>query len=259
MKLDDENNLVSVGRIAVIDRPNEVDIKDFGKKVPLGHGGRHKKDNIIHIYPYSPAVKEGSNLEKIIELLVDEVVVHEIFHFYAKPDVYKGIEKESDIDKEFKHSLTEGIVQTLTNKYIEEHHLGIPRTGHIEELLLVSNIINDLKQQEYTNEQIIYFLVNDNYKELINRCKNGEEIKNNYIERAKIHKEVKELLKNILGNDKELLEKSVHYFKKMTSMEELYEELVNQISIYGFDPKYLIEVDNIFANRLKSDTKEVKR
>lgn len=261
MKLDFQNNLVDVGRIIVVDKPNETDIKDFGgiDKVPPGHGGRHKRDNMIHIYPYSSALKSVSNIEEIITILINEIVVHEIFHFYAKPDIYNGREEESDVDKIFKHSLTEGIVQTLTNKYMKEHNLGMSQTGYVEELLLVSNVVNDLRQQEYNDEQILYFLINDNYKELINRCKSGENIKNNYIEKIKIHEKVTILLKKILSNNEELLRKSIYYFKKMTNMEEMYKELVNQISVYGFDSEYLIEVDNIFESNLEKDTKNIKK
>ena len=132
--------------------------------------------------------------------------------------------------------------------------LGTLQTGYVEELLLVSNIIEDLKEQSFTEEQIIYHLLNDNYVELINRCKNGQLIKNTYIEKYQTHNKVNELLKNIIKNDDNLLTKIKSYFNRMTDMEQIYEELSTQIQLYTETSNiHLEELDNTLNSFFKKN------
>ena len=248
MQLDEENNLVSVGKIIVVNRLDE-DNPDFDKiseNVPAGHGGRHKRDNLIHIYPFSKALDYILTLDEMIRTLINEIVVHEIFHFYVKPDIYKGIDKEDDVDKVFKDSLTEGIIQSLTNIYMKKYGLGEPQTGYGQEILLVNDIISDLQSQNYTKEQIMYFLFNDDYKELIGRCKNGENIKNNYLIRSFLFKYIKGKLKEIFRDNEEMKKKIIFEFANIANIDEMYNQYVELISVNGFDTAYLEEIDSIF-------------
>ena len=68
---------------------------------------------------------------------------------------------------------------------MKKYNSNGPQTGYVQEVLLVNDIINDLHLQGYNKEQIRWFLFNDNYRVLINRCKNGYKIKTNYLERKR--------------------------------------------------------------------------
>lgn len=252
MQIDDNNNLVSVGRIAIVERKTDEVMNDFGDiaNVPAGHGGRHKKDNMIHLYPYSPSLSYlATNIEEIIELLINKIVEHEIFHFYIKTDVCDDVVDESDIDKKFKDLLTEGIIQTFTNEYMKKYNSNGPQSGYVQEILLVNDIINDLHSQGYDMEQVRWFLFNDNYRVLINRCKNGNKIKTNYLERKRKFDYIINKLKLLFSYDKDLLRNLIERFKKITDMEELYNQFAELLSFYGFDSSYLIELDSVFNKK----------
>lgn len=78
----------------VIERPTKEDIAFFSKQagitnpenysseyIPSAHGGRTKEDNKIHIYPYTKSFSDCKSDEEIIQSCVDNIVVHEIFHY----------------------------------------------------------------------------------------------------------------------------------------------------------------------------------
>lgn len=229
----------------IVDDYNEEDIKLFGgiDKVPPGHSGRRKKDNIIHIYPYSPQLSFIDNIDSLKRMIINDVIIHEIFHYYAQPDLYDNNDLEHGDDVWFGHRLTEGIVQTFTNFYIKEHNLESSYTTYIEEVLLVNNIITDLKEQNKTDEEIISILLNDNQIEIINKCKNGESIKREFIAKTKLHKSINAILRKTLTelNTNKSQQEIYHYYATCVDVTEMYNRLIKEL------PAHIHEIDEKFA------------
>ncbi len=232
----------------------EEDIKLFGgiKKVPPGHSGRKKQDNIIHVYPYSPQLSFVKDIKLLIQILINDIIIHEIFHFYIQPDLYDSNDIEHGDDVWFGHRLTEGIVQYFTNKYIKEHELAKSYTTYIEEVLLVENIVQDLKDQGKTEEEIMLILLNDNQHEIIDKCTNGKQIKKCFIAKTKLHQKINQFLRNVLTNlQNDINEQEIyHSYVIMTDVDEIYNSLVTQF------PTYRNELEEIFFE-YQNETKKV--
>lgn len=170
-----------------------------------------------------------------------------MFHFYAQPFLYdinpNDLSKYGD-DVYFGHQLTEGLVQTLTNMYIEKHNLEKSESAYVEEVLLVENIIKDLKDQGLSEDEIFNHLINDNQIELIKACKNGEEIKNEYINKYNLHKQIKSFLKEQMPDlqNNKTAQARYGYYTKETNIKNLYDNLKIDFSLFGY------EIDEMFLN-----------
>ena len=166
----------------------------------------------------------------LIDWYKKEIIVHEIFHFYIQPDLYEMSDtKNYGDDAWFGHRLTEGLVETYTQKYMKDHDLGNSQTGYLEELILVEEIIFDLKSQNKSKEEINNILMNYNQNEIFAYCINGEYIKSKYICKYKIHREISAFLKEVLskaGYDKSIINKCIRSTSRQTNFELLYKELI---------------------------------
>ena len=246
------NSINETQGIVIVDDPNEADIKKFGgvENVPLGHGGRGKADGKIHLYPYSKKLENADSIEKLIEWYKREIIVHEIFHFYIQPDLYDqdDIEKHGD-DAWLGHKLTEGLVETYTQKYMKENNLGNSQTGYLEELILVDEIINDLKEQNKSDEEIDNILMNCNQIEIFNNCINGEYIKNKYICKHKVHEKIDNILRKFSFNDKE----------RYTDLEYLYRFLIEHYRNNNLDTTEIEEIFSEYNEKYSSQTDILKR
>ena len=226
------NSINKTKGIVIVEEPNEVDIQKFGglDHVPPGHGGRGKADGKIHLYPYSKSLQDVDNIDMLIDWYKKEIIVHEIFHFYIQPDLYEMSDtKNYGDDAWFGHRLTEGLVETYTQKYMKDHDLGNSQTGYLEELILVEEIIFDLKSQNKSKEEIDDILMNYNQNEIFAYCINGEYIKSKYICKYKIHREISAFLKEVLskaGYDKSIINKCIRSTSRQTNFELLYKELI---------------------------------
>ena len=118
----------------VIERPTKEDIEFFSKQagiinsedysseyIPSAHGGRTKDDNKIHIYPYTKSFSNCKSNEEIIQSCIDSIVIHEIFHYFIRPNLSNDNENIKD---EFGHFLTEGLVQYYTEEFAKKYRLG---------------------------------------------------------------------------------------------------------------------------------------
>lgn len=228
----------------VVDRYNEDDIELFGgiDRVPAGHSGRRKMDDTIHLYPYSPQLSFVEKIDDLQNLLINDVVIHEIFHFYIQPDLYDKSDSMHGDDVFFGHCLTEGLVQFFTEIYINRHNLGKSYTTYKEEVLLVQNILDDLKNQGLSDDELATILLNDNQDEIMNKCMNGKKIKKEFIAKYKIHNQVRGLLKENFSNlsSDRLQQEFFHYCSTEVDMDELYKNLVVKF------PSLIVKIDNIF-------------
>ena len=243
------NSISEICGIVVVDEPNEDDIKQQTDNIPPAHSGRGKGDGKIHVYPHSKIFKDANSVDNIIKIYVEEMVPHEVFHYYIQPDLYDkdDIEKHGD-DAWLGHKLTEGLVETYTQKYMKENNLGNSQTGYLEELILVDEIINDLKGQNKSDEEIDNILMNCNQIEIFDNCINGEYIKNKYICKHKVHEKIDDILKKISFNDKE----------RYTDFEYLYRFLTEYYRNKNLDTT---EIEEIFSkyNEKYSDREASKQ
>lgn len=225
----------------LIDFNGEV-IIDYEEAETPGHGGRKKKDNKIHIYPrsYALAGMNINNIEDLKKIFIEDIIIHEMFHFFAQPDMYYD---GSNLDL-FGKGLTEGIVQYFTDEYIESHKLPPSLTGYKEEVLLVKKIIEDLERQNKTRGEIIGILFNCNQDEIIEKCTNGEFIRREYIAKKHLHDEITKRFKKMenFDNDKGLQEICRKCLLE-TNVEKLFFILVEKFG-------YIDEIGEIYNNYL---------
>ena len=201
-KFNKDGTFEKIRDVVIVERQTEENIEFFKKRntiTPPGHGGRMKNDGIIHLYPYSDSLKGVDNIDEIIEILLKEIVIHEILHFYFMPDKYDKNDIEYGDEAWFGHDLTEGIVQYYTEEYMRTAGYGKPQSGYIEQVQMVKDIVNDLSEQgkDYTEVLVncdqISLLggYNDLGEYISGECKNGELIKDEFIKKEKIIKTLK--------------------------------------------------------------------
>ena len=89
-------------------------------------------------------------------------------------------------------------------------------------------------------------MFNKNQNEIINECSNGKFIKQEYIAKAKLHKQISDFLEVGFGNKKENFTNEQKHFYHDCFVEidinKLYDKLKNQF------PVYISTIDEMFQN-----------
>lgn len=218
-------------------------VKKYSDNPPPGHGGRALGDGLIHLYPNCKMFKDIDNIEQIKQIFINEILIHEIFHYYFSPDLYDIKDKNHGDDAWFGHALTEGLVQYFTEMYMKDNQLGESQTGYIEEVRMIENIYNELSKQ-YNNDSVIIIkhLMNLDQENLINYCNNGKEIKNAYIINHKIYNKIC----NYIDKNPNIKDKDKGSFKNQCRKYPNLNELKKQMLYYFKDD--FDEINNIFQN-----------
>ena len=181
----------------VIDEPNNEDIKFFSNQnnklfdisnVPSAHGGRTKNDELIHIYVWSNSFKNCQDTEQIINKIKQDIVVHEIFHYFIMPKMHA---KNLD-DEEFLSDMTEGLVQLYSENYAKNNNLKIPMSNYNSQVKMATELINgfDYKSEAQVHKNIF----NDNLEMLLEKSRNGFKIKENYQIKSNLLKQVEPII-----------------------------------------------------------------
>lgn len=76
--------------------------------IPLAHGGRTFGDDVIHFYPFILNDKDS------IEENCSEVLIHEIFHYFLRPEKLE----DNDVLSSF---ITEGLTDMYTRDFCSRH------------------------------------------------------------------------------------------------------------------------------------------
>ena len=282
-KFNEDGIFEGISNVVIVERPTEENIEFFKKRneiAPPGHGGRAKNDGIIHLYPYSDALKDVKNVDQIIEILLKKIVIHEILHFYFMPDKYDKENAEYGDEAWFGHYLTEGIVQYYTEEYMKTAGYGNPQTGYIEQVQMVKDIVNDLKEQgkNYTEvlvncDQISLLGGYDEIGEYIpGECKNGELIKSKFIKKEKIIKTLKQIRReyetvlkqtensaDLENKIKNINATIITVAKSNNNMNELRDFLIDGMVQYGIDNPYIEVVEKKFKEINQNDNKGILR
>lgn len=243
--------LTTSDNFIVINKPNSEDVERFGKlndsnhnipNAPSAHGGRAKGDGKIHIYPYSQSFNNCNTYDDYLNLCKNHLVVHEIFHYFIRPDAVEI--KNSEIYNEFKHFLTEGLVQYYTETFSKEHNLVIPNSNYNWNVKTAKDILSVFPKG--TDLDKIVF--QKNFVEIINLAYNysGINFVNNYIQEKQKYNYLETIiieagreanLNEIYVN--KIVDSKMRAYKSMSNHEQIIEDYQYQISKLFKDEKLL--------------------
>lgn len=231
--------LLSQENVIIIEQPKKEDIEFFSKQeginepqyysidyVPSAHGGRTKEDNLIHIYPYSKSFQKCKSDEEIIETCINDIVIHEIFHYFIRPNISN---ENKSIKDEFGHFLTEGLVQYYAEEFAKKYRLGNPKSNYGKNVdfakELISGFSKNMRQQDI--DKCIFSF---NQNQLIELSIKGSTLYNEFISNVEFHQDITNIIIeacNVLNydlNDKNIKD-FIRHFQKENNNDKLLEEL----------------------------------
>lgn len=252
----------------VIERPTKEDIEFFSKQagiinsedysseyIPSAHGGRTKDDNKIHIYPYTKSFSNCKSNEEIIQSCIDSIVIHEIFHYFIRPNLFNDNENIKD---EFGHFLTEGLVQYYTEEFAKKYRLGNPKSNYGKNVAFVKQLIESFPN-ELTQAQIDRIIFTCNQEELLNIAKIGNEMYKEYVNEHRFKEDISKFIKVMLidigmNKDDEKLKGIINHYKKIDDINIIYNELSKIIELKFKNNRemgegYMLKLRNLISNR----------
>ncbi|MCI9279463.1 MAG: hypothetical protein HFJ02_01510 [Bacilli bacterium] len=106
---------------------NDNTLTDFQKieemrklNIPLAHGGRVFEDNIIHFYPSILKVKNPQLTTDELKQKCDEILVHELLHYFIRP---KSLDINNPELKGINSFTTEGLVDMCARDINQKYRL----------------------------------------------------------------------------------------------------------------------------------------
>ncbi len=236
------NNLMET-QFIVIEKLTNDDIEFFSKQegikdpekysseyIPSAHGGRTKGDNKIHIYPFTKSFNNCKDDSEIIKSCIDSIVVHEIFHYFIRPNTEV---QNNKINDEFGHFLTEGLVQLYAEKFAIDHRLEIPKSNYNKNVETAKLLITGFPKS-YNNNQISNLIFSKSIEELLKISINGNEILKSFKENLIFQEKLQEYIIS-LGNEINLSVESkelngiIKHYRKLDDLESIYNSLINNI------------------------------
>ena len=272
-QLSNIENLLNTSFI-IIEKPTKEDIEFFSKQagitnpekfsaeyIPSAHGGRTKKDNKIHIYPYTKAFNNCSSNEEIIQSCIDNIVVHEIFHYFIRPNLSN--EKDT-VKEEFGHFITEGLVQHYAIEFAKKYRLGNPKSNYGKNVEFVKQLMSSFPDN-LTQTQIDRIIFTYNQDELLKIAKNGPLMYQKFVDDYKFKENISSFITTMgidIGMDKndEKLKGIIRHYKKIDDVIIIFEELNKNIElIFKNNPEkrysYMLELRNLISE--KESEKEI--
>ena len=256
----------------IIEKPSNEDIEFFSKQVgitnpeeysvdyiPSAHGGRAKGDNKIHIYPYTKAFETCKTDDEIVKTCIENIVVHEIFHYFIRPNLSN--ENESMKDK-FGHFITEGLVQYYTEEFAKKNRLGNPKSNYDKNVEFAKKLISSFpKNMTQTETDRVVFTYNQD--QLLKLSQNGKELYDSYIENLifqdKISSFIIEMGKEIgMDINDEKLKSIIRHYRRIDNHEEILNELYKGIEVTFNNNEllkndYILKLNNITSNGSNED------
>lgn len=256
----------------VIEKPSLEDIAFFSKQegitnhenysseyIPSAHGGRTKGDNKIHVYPYSKAFNNCKSDDEIINFCIENIIIHEIFHYFIRPNVMDN----NDVEKEeFGHYLTEGLVQLYTEEFAKKNNLGNPKSNYNKNVSFAKKLISSFPNS-LTKNQINKIIFSLDQNEMLAISQNGESLYNDYISEINFHQNITSFITkmgNSIGmntnNDK--LKSIINHYKIVNDKNEIYNELSKNIKLlfennFELQELYNKELNEIIQNEQLSN------
>lgn len=266
-QLQNIENLLNVEFI-VIEKPTKEDIEFFSKQagiinpedysaeyIPSAHGGRTKEDNKIHIYPYTKSFSDCKNDEEIIQSCIDSIVVHEIFHYFIRPNLSNESETIKD---EFGHFITEGLVQYYAEEFAKKYRLGNPKSNYGKNVEFVKQLITSFPGN-LSQAQIDKIIFSYNQDELLKIAENGDLMYQEFVDNLQFKEEISLFIitmGNDMGMDKndEKLKGIVRHYKKIDDINIIFDELNKNIELTFKDNMemrngYMLKLKNLISNK----------
>lgn len=172
---------ITNNRVITVDKPSKEDEIFFEGNIPKAHVPRAKSDGLIHIYPY---VFRSQSTEDIIKNCIDNIIIHELYHFIIKLDI-QGNYSQDEID--FGHYLTEGMVQLFS----EIHQGKIDRTSKYRKNVDNAQIIYE------TLKNNISLIFNYNYKDIFAKFPNLSFIYDKYLKEKKFNAKLSDFFEEV--------------------------------------------------------------
>lgn len=218
--------------------------EDFSQDyVPSAHGGRTKQDDKIHIYPYAKAFEKCKNSDEIINVCVNDMIVHEIFHYFIRP--------EAKEEKEFQHFITEGLVQDHAEKFAQKHNLQMPKSNYNENVTAAQKIYAGLPA-EWSEEQKERLVFQGSVEELITNSQEGKNVLHQYKENKKFKDDISSLIQestSSLGMSENQTKKFISYYKRISNKSEVVSNLYDNINEHF---KFNFQQRDYYLSKLKS-------
>lgn len=266
-QLQNIENLLNVEFI-VIEKPTKEDIEFFSKQagiinpedysaeyIPSAHGGRTKEDNKIHIYPYTKSFSDCKNDEEIIQSCIDSIVVHEIFHYFIRPNLSNESETIKD---EFGHFITEGLVQYYAEEFAKKYRLSNPKSNYGKNVEFVKQLITSFPGN-LSQAQIDKIIFSYNQDELLKIAENGDLMYQEFVDNLQFKEEISLFIitmGNDMGMDKndEKLKGIVRHYKKIDDINIIFDELNKNIELTFKDNMemrngYMLKLKNLISNK----------
>lgn len=252
----------------VIEKPTKEDVEFFSKQagitnpkyysseyIPSAHGGRTKEDNKIHIYPYTKSFSDCKNEEEILKLCIDNIIIHEIFHYFIRPNLN---DESNTMKEEFGHFITEGLVQYYAEQFAQKYRLGNPKSNYDKNVEFAKKLIASFPNT-LTQVQVDKIIFTYNQDELLNIAQSGNLMYQEYIGELQFKKEVFSLI-TIIGRDIGLnkedkeLKGIIKHYKKIDDINLIFDELSQNIEqIFKDDIKkkesYMLKLKNLISDR----------
>lgn len=267
-QLQNIENLLSTEFI-VIEKPTKEDIEFFSKQdgitnpedysaeyIPSAHGGRAKGDNKIHIYPYTKSFSDCKNDEEIIQSCIDSIVVHEIFHYFIRPNLSNESETIKD---EFGHFITEGLVQHYAEEFTKKYRLGNPKSNYGKNVEFVKQLIASFPDN-LTQAQIDRIIFTYNQDELLKISKNRDLMYQEYVDVLKFKEDISSFITTMgvdMGMDKDdkNLKDIIRHYKKIDDINIIFDDLSKNIELFFKDNMEMRDYYMLKLRNIISDTK----
>ena len=156
-----------------------------------------------------------------------------------------NIDKEIDFTETIWGKLIIDKTQNIVNKcisYLEKAQILLKTTTLIDNLNIINEDVNDLKNISYENWDIIYNNIsNKNWDRWANKGKPTEE-----------EKEIKEKAKKYRDNAKDLFNKEIVELYSENS-EELIDDILHMYDVLNMIKKLVIEFDNAFSQKKREN------
>lgn len=250
----------------IVEKPSMEDIEFFSKQeginepenystnyIPSAHGGRTKGDNKIHIYPYTKAFKDYETEDEVVKSCIDNIVVHEIFHYFIRPNITSELDT---IKIEFGHFITEGLVQYYTEEFSKRNSLGNPKSNYGKNVEFVVRLLNSY-QDDFTQEQIDRMVFTCSQDELIDASKIGKDLYQEYADEVKFKKNISSFIKDIcvssgISSDDKKLKDIIKHYEKLENADVIFSDLIQRINLLfenndKMKNKYVERLNKIFS------------
>ena len=238
----------------VLDEPSIKDTEFFSKQagitdpsmysekyVPSAHGGRTKEDNKIHIYPYSKSFEKCNSDDEIIKSSIEDIVVHEIFHYFIRPNI-----KSTDIEKEeFGHFLTEGLVQHYAEEFAKNNRLGTPHSNYGKNVEFAKKLLSSYGSNDI--DKIVF-----SGDDILSKSPIGEELFNEYKSDKTFRDNISSLVIDMcismgMNPDDKNIKSYIKYYNDLDTKEDVVKDLKSKVDTFFNNNE---ELRNTFNNRL---------